>query len=71
MNPADAQRSAPVDIPDRAPAPRFTGRGQIDAWEREVPRPGPAGTSITTRPGSSGTRPRPRARPTSTRWSRD
>jgi threonine dehydrogenase-like Zn-dependent dehydrogenase len=41
MNPADAQRSAPVEIPDRAPAPRFTGRGQIDAWEREVPRPGP------------------------------
>jgi len=43
MNPADAQRSVALKIPDRAPAPRFTGRGQIDAWEREVPRPEPGG----------------------------
>jgi threonine 3-dehydrogenase len=49
MNPADVQRPSPVEIPNRALAPRFIGGRRIDVWEREVPRPGPGELLLAVR----------------------
>jgi threonine dehydrogenase-like Zn-dependent dehydrogenase len=49
MKNADPQRLAPVEVPDRASAPRFTGAGRIDTWERAIPRPGPGQLLLAVR----------------------